>query len=48
MRVVIGEDQALMREGLALVLEGGGCESSGSQTMLLMWCARPSRIGRTF
>lgn len=29
MRVVIGEDQALMREGLALVLEGGGCEIVG-------------------
>ena len=29
MRLVIGEDQALMREGLALVLERGGCEIVG-------------------
>jgi DNA-binding NarL/FixJ family response regulator len=29
MRVVIGEDQALMREGLALLLERAGCEVVG-------------------
>jgi DNA-binding NarL/FixJ family response regulator len=42
-RIVIGEDQALMREGLALVLERGGCEIVGVANDAAEWCARPWR-----
>lgn len=41
MRVVIGEDEALLREGLNLVLTRGGFEVVAAPPTRWSWSARP-------
>ena len=47
MRIVIGEDQVLLREGLIRLLEEAGHEVVGSASDGPTWCARPRPIGPT-